>query len=74
MAHAFIVEIFGQTVGILARERDRFRFSASSPAMKSLDGFLFKSQRDAERATEEIAAAKLAHRGAMQSAVCRPLY
>ena len=74
MAFAFVVEVFGLTAGILARERDCFRFSASNPAMKSLDGQLFKSQRDAELATERIAAVRLARIPDKQPAVSRVLY
>ena len=74
MAQAFVVEVFGRTAGILARERDCFRFSASTPAMKALDGQLFKSQRDAELATEKIAAVTLARLPDKQPAVTRALY
>ena len=74
MAQAFVVEVFGRTAGILSRERDSFRFSASSTAMKALDGQLFKSQRDAELATEKIAAVTLARLPDKQPAVTRALY
>ena len=74
MAQAFVVEVCGRTAGILARERDCFRFSASSPAMKALDGQLFKSQRDAELATEKIASVTLARLPDRQPAVTRALY
>jgi hypothetical protein len=74
MSQAFVVEVFGRTAGILAREGDCFRFSASSPAMKVLDGQLFKSQRDAELAAEKIAAVRLAHLPDKLPAICRALY
>jgi len=74
MAHAFVVEVFGRTAGILSRERDSFRFSASMPAMNALDGLLFKSQRDAELATEKLAAVTLARLPDKQPAVSRALY
>jgi hypothetical protein len=74
MANAFVVEVFGRTAGILSRERDSFRFSASTPAMNVLDGQLFKSQRDAELATEKVAAVTLARLPDKQPAVSRALY
>jgi hypothetical protein len=74
MAHAFVVEVFGRTAGILSRERGSFRFSASMPAMNALDGLLFKSQRDAELATEKLAAVTLARLPDKQPAVSRALY
>lgn len=74
MAYAFVIEVFGCVAGILARERDCFRFSASIPAMKVLDGRLFKSQRDAELATDKIAAIALARLPDKQPAVSRALY
>ncbi|MDB5397796.1 MAG: hypothetical protein JWM91_5302 [Rhodospirillales bacterium] len=60
MSQAFIIEVFGCTAGILAKEQNRFRFYASHPLMKSLEGRLFKSPRGAEVAAEQIAAIKLA--------------
>ena len=74
MAQAFVVEVFGRTAGILSRERNCFRFSASTPAMKALDGQLFKSQRDAELAAEKTAAVTLARIADKQPAVTRALY
>ncbi len=74
MAQAFVVEVFGRTAGILSRERNSFRFSASTPAMNALDGQLFKSQRDAELATEKVAAVTLARIPDKQPAVTRALY
>lgn len=74
MAHAFVVEVFGRTAGILSRERDGFRFAASTPAMNMLDGQLFKSQRDAELAAEKVAAVTLARLPDKQPAVSRALY
>jgi hypothetical protein len=74
MAHAFVVEVFGRTAGILSRERDSFRFSSSTPAMNALDGLLFKSQRDAELAAEKLAAVTLSRLPDKQPAVSRALY
>jgi hypothetical protein len=74
MSQAFVVEVFGRTAGILAREGDGLRFSASSPAMKALDGKLFKSQRAAELAAEKIAAVTLAGLPDKLPAVSRALY
>jgi hypothetical protein len=74
MAQAFVVEVFGLTAGILARERDCFRFSATNPALKSLDGQLFKSQRDAELAAERVAVVRLSRVADKLPAVSRALY
>ena len=74
MAQAFVVEIFGLTAGIVAKERNRFRFSASTPAMKSLEGRLFASLDDAQHATEKVAETTLARLAGKGSAVCRALF
>jgi hypothetical protein len=74
MSQAFIVEVFGCTAGILAKERNRFRFHASNPAMKSLEGQTFKSPRDAELAAERIAASKLTGHIDRSPACCRALF
>jgi hypothetical protein len=74
MSQAFIVEVFGCIVGILAKERNRFRFHASNPAMKSLEGQTFKTPREAELAAERIAASKLTRHIDKTPACCRALY
>jgi hypothetical protein len=74
MSQAFIVEVFGCTAGILAKEGNRFRFYASSPAMKPLEGQMFRNPKEAERAADQITTTKLARRINMTPAHCRALY
>jgi hypothetical protein len=73
MAEAFVVEVRGLTAGIVAKERNRFRFSASNPAMKSLEGRLFASLRDAELATDKVAETVFARLDDQRPAICRAL-
>ena len=74
MSQAFIVQVFGCTAGILVREQRRFRFQASNPAMKCLEGQMFKGPTDAERAADRIAASKLTNRIDKTPASCRALF
>ena len=49
-ANAYVVEVHGQTVGIVARDGQYFRFHASAHRFNALDGRRSKSPREAERA------------------------
>ena len=51
---AFVLAISGQTGGILLREGKGFRFNASHPAMRPLDGAFFESIAAAEAAAELV--------------------
>ena len=43
MSEAFVVEVRGQQVGLVIRERGGFRFFAAAPGYYGLDGKLFPS-------------------------------
>jgi hypothetical protein len=55
-ANAYVVEVDGQTVGIVARdEGGSYRFHASVNRFNTLEGRTFKSPREAERAAHQLA-------------------
>jgi hypothetical protein len=55
-ANAYVVEVDGQTVGIVARDEGGFyRFHASVNRFNTLEGRSFKSPREAERAAHQLA-------------------
>jgi hypothetical protein len=59
-ANAYVVEVDGQTVGIVARdEASSYRFHASVNRFNSLEGRSFKSPREAERAAHQLARGRL---------------
>ena len=51
---AFVLAICGRTGGILLREGKGFRFNASDPTVRSLDGVFFHTVADAEVAAETL--------------------
>jgi len=54
-ANAYVVEVDGQTVGIVARdESGSYRFHASINRFNALEGRSFKSPREAERAAHQL--------------------
>jgi hypothetical protein len=50
MSDNFIIEINSQAVGIVVRNDDGYRFFAASHRFNALEGQLFRSANDAERA------------------------
>lgn len=46
----YVIETESEAAGIVVREHNRFRFFAASRAYHALEGQLFSSPRDAERA------------------------
>ena len=54
MPNAYIVEVAGQTAGIVARDQRGYRFFASDRFFDSLDGQEFSSARHAERAAQAL--------------------
>ena len=50
MSEAFVVEVWGQQVGLAIRERGGFRFFAAAPGYFALDGKLFPSYGQARLA------------------------
>lgn len=53
-ASAFVLAIAGRTRGVLVREGKGFRFNASDPMLRRLDGAFFGSVAEAEAAAELI--------------------
>ena len=68
MSNAYVIEVGGETAGIVARDGLGFRFYAATPTFDGLDGRLFTAPGDAERAARRHANAKFAKRAGMLSA------
>jgi hypothetical protein len=56
MTHAFVIQIAGQTAGIVARDHtgQTFRFFASHPTFHPLEGVCFAEPAFAERAARRL--------------------
>lgn len=54
MSTAYVIEVRGETAGIIAREERGFRFYASSNRFNALEGEAFSSPRQAERAVVRL--------------------
>lgn len=50
MSDNYIIEARSEAAGIVVRDRNRFRFFAASSVYRGLEGRLFKTPREAERA------------------------
>jgi hypothetical protein len=57
MSDRYIIEVNSQAAGIVIRNRDGFRFFAASHPFHALEGRLFRSAREAERAARLVAEA-----------------
>jgi hypothetical protein len=55
MSESYIIEVSSQAAGIVVREAGGYRFFAASQPFYRLDGKLFRSARDAERAAVQLA-------------------
>jgi hypothetical protein len=55
MSDNFIIEIGSQTAGIVVRNPDGYRFFSASRRFNSMEGQLFRSVNEAERAALRIA-------------------
>ncbi len=55
MSKTYIIEVGSVSAGIVVRDRAGFRFFSASRPFSSLDGKLFRSARDAERAAMKCA-------------------
>ncbi|OJV04071.1 MULTISPECIES: hypothetical protein [unclassified Nitrobacter] len=55
MSKTYIIEVGSESAGIVVRDRAGFRFFSASRRFSSLDGKLFRSARDAERAAKQRA-------------------
>jgi hypothetical protein len=53
MSDAFVIEVEGDAVGLVVKEREGFRFVASNRDHLPLEGRLFRSPNAAERAVVE---------------------
>jgi len=51
---AFIIEVGGAAAGIVAADGARFRFHAAGPRFLPLDGQIFRTPGDAERAARRV--------------------
>ncbi len=54
MSTAYIIEILGESVGIVARDRGGFRFYAADHAYTALEGAAFRTPQQAERAARRL--------------------
>lgn len=55
MSDSYIIEVSSQAAGIVVRDAAGYRFFAASQPFYRLDGRLFRSARDAERAATRLA-------------------
>jgi hypothetical protein len=55
MSDNFIIEICSQAAGLVVRNADGYRFFAASHRYNSMEGQLFRSANEAERAALNIA-------------------
>jgi hypothetical protein len=56
MSDTYIIEVRSEAAGIVVREKSGFRFFAAVHKFNPLDGRIFKSARDAERAVARFLA------------------
>jgi len=55
MSDSYIIEVSSRAAGIVVRDKAGFRFFAAAPPFFRLEGQLFRSARDAERAAAQFA-------------------
>ncbi|MGB3042628.1 MAG: hypothetical protein WBB98_05530 [Xanthobacteraceae bacterium] len=55
MSDSYIIEVSSRAAGIVVRDKAGFRFFAAAPQFFRLEGQLFRSARDAERAAVRFA-------------------
>ncbi len=55
MPDSYIIEVSSQAAGIVVRDREGYRFFASSRQFNSLEGRIFRNPREAERAARRLA-------------------
>ena len=55
MPDSYIIEVNSQTAGIVVRDREGYRFFASSHQFNPLEGRIFRNAREAERAARRLA-------------------
>jgi hypothetical protein len=54
MSDSYIIEVSSQAAGIVVRDRLGYRFFAAAQPYFRLEGRLFRSARDAERAAMQL--------------------
>jgi len=64
---AFIIETAESVVGVVVLQDDGYRFFASNPRARELDGRIFKSPAQAEREARRLESALAAKRAMMQA-------
>jgi hypothetical protein len=55
MSDTYIIEVRSQAAGIVVREREGYRFFAASHRFNPIEGQVFRSAREAERAAIRLA-------------------
>lgn len=55
MSDSYIIEVSSRAAGIVVRDRTGFRFFAAAPQFFRLEGQLFRTAREAERAAARFA-------------------
>jgi hypothetical protein len=65
-SNAYVIEVRGQTAGIVARDGQGFRFHASAHRFNALDGRHFKTPREAERAALRLIDPRMRQRPALR--------
>jgi hypothetical protein len=55
MSDSYVIEVGSRTAGIVVRDHAGFRFFAALPQFDQLEGQLFRSAREAERAAAQFA-------------------
>jgi hypothetical protein len=55
MSDRYIIEVSSQAAGIVVRDPDGYRFFAATHRFNRLEGELFRTVRDAERAATRLA-------------------
>lgn len=59
MSDSFIIEVSSQAAGIVVRDSAGYRFFAASQPFFPLEGRIFRTARDAERAAVRLATGDL---------------
>jgi hypothetical protein len=54
MSDTYVIEVASKTAGIVVRGPDGFSFFAASHRFNNLEGQLFRTARDAERAASRL--------------------
>ena len=54
MSDTYIIEVSSQAAGIVVRDRGGYRFFAATHRFNFLEGQVFRSARDAERAAKRL--------------------